>query len=175
LILYSPRPRIKLPGVIGPGDGVPKKLTFQQLVSSLESSDGVHKDTLPLRQFKMYVATRPFLAEYFGHVFGVSLLHIGVGNFDNITADGVIPAPPTWKAGDRVRVTKKGHQKGKEGVIENPNWTMRVKVKMDDRDKTRDGTEDEEVKSYLAEELENVTEEARREATEAAPKGGETA
>ena len=53
----------------------------------------------------------------------------------------------SWEAGDRVRVTKAGSQKGEEGTIEDPDWTGRVKVIMDS---------DGEVKSYLPHELENI-------------------
>ena len=38
---------------------------------------------MPRRPNPQFIATRPVLAEYFGHVFGVSLLHVGVENFDD--------------------------------------------------------------------------------------------
>jgi len=37
-----------------------------------------------------------------------------------------------WRVGESVTVIKKGSQTGKKGVVENPMWNGRVKVKMDD-------------------------------------------
>jgi hypothetical protein len=52
-----------------------QKTSLQALENTLESSDGVHRDTIPLCQFQTFVSERSFLAEYFGHVFGVSFVH----------------------------------------------------------------------------------------------------
>jgi hypothetical protein len=64
-----------------------QKTSLQAFKNNLESSDGVHRDTIPLGQFQMFVSDRPFLAEYFGHVFGVSFVHNAIQNFDDEDSD----------------------------------------------------------------------------------------
>jgi Ca2+-binding EF-hand superfamily protein len=49
-----------------------------------------------------------------------------------------------WKVGDSVKIAKEGSQKGLEGSVVDPDWTGRVKVKMD---------ESGAIKSYLPAEL----------------------
>jgi hypothetical protein len=53
-----------------------------------------------------------------------------------------------WRVGQRVTVTKKGSQTGKKGVVENPEWNGRVKVRMADSGK---------VKSYASHEIRKET------------------
>jgi hypothetical protein len=62
------------------------------------------------------------------------------------------PAPATSPGngvgvaiGDHVKITKDGSQKGYTGVVTDPSWTGRVKLRMD---------ADSSIKSYLLEELE---------------------
>jgi CRP-like cAMP-binding protein len=50
-----------------------------------------------------------------------------------------------WVLGDRVKVTKEGTQQGKEGTVEDADWSGRVKVMLDGS---------EEMRSYLPNELE---------------------
>jgi hypothetical protein len=61
------------------------------------------------------------------------------------TSGGV---PPNWGTGDRVKICKIGNHRGEEGTIDVPDWTGRVKIKMD-----KGG----EIKSYMANELINLS------------------
>jgi hypothetical protein len=53
-----------------------------------------------------------------------------------------------WEAGDRVKVVKESSQKGKEGVIDDPDWNGHIKVLLD-------GVEG--IRSYAPSELINIT------------------
>jgi hypothetical protein len=70
-----------------------------------------------------------------------------VGTYGSIAEDGEeldsVGAEPL-NAGDRVHVIKEGSQKGNVGTVDDPDWTGRVKIKMDGAGA---------IKSYLPEEL----------------------
>jgi hypothetical protein len=61
-----------------------------------------------------------------------------------------------WSVGDRVKITKEGTFCGEEGVIDDTNWSGRVKVRMDGSTA---------IKSYLATELALVTDFSHLEGT----------
>jgi hypothetical protein len=58
---------------------------------------------------------------------------------------------PEWKVEDRIKVGKESSQKGKEGVVVDPDWKGQIKVLLD-------GVEG--IKSYLPSELVNLTKQA---------------
>jgi hypothetical protein len=89
--------------------------TMKDLANAMHSSSGEEKGggqkgLIPLREFQLFVGSRPLLAEYFGHVFGVSILHSELQRFDPDantvvnSSDGEVPAGKATEGGGEVPV-----------------------------------------------------------------------